>query len=241
MDKKRKKNLVNFTSKNNIFFKDYNLLDTAFTHPTFVFENKGRNLESNQRLEFLGDAVLGMVVAHYLYEIFKNEPEGTLTKMRAAVVCETTLARIARNLQIGNFLLLGKGEELTGGRDRNSSLADAFEALIGALYLDQGIEAVKNFLENNLLNELDKYEIGNYGDYKTMVQELVQKIYGENVSYHIISESGPDHNKKFQAGISLKNELLAVGFGSSKKEAEQEAAKKVYDFLKKTNKKRDGG
>ncbi|MBS3969328.1 MAG: ribonuclease III [Clostridia bacterium] len=240
MDKKRKKSLESFTRKNNILFMDYNLLDTAFTHPTFVFESKSRNLESNQRLEFLGDAVLGMVVAQYLYEVFRQETEGTLTKMRAAVVCESTLARIARRLQIGQFLLLGKGEEITGGRDRNSSLADAFEALIGALYLDQGIEVVKRFLEDNLLNELDKYELGNYGDYKTMVQELAQKICGENVSYHIISESGPDHNKQFQAGIFLKNELLAMGFGSSKKEAEQAAAKKAYDCLKAANKKYDG-
>ena len=240
MDKRRKKSLESFTNKNNIFFSNYDLLDTAFTHPTFVFENKGRSFESNQRLEFLGDAVLGMVVAQYLYEAFKQEPEGTLTKMRAAVVCESTLAKIARKLEIGQFLCLGKGEELTGGRDRNSSLADAFEALIGALYLDQGIQVVKKFLEDKLLNELDKYELGNYGDYKTMVQEIAQKICGENVTYHIISESGPDHNKQFQAGISLKNELLAVGLGSSKKAAEQAAAKKAYDSLNSKNKKYNG-
>jgi len=236
MDIKRKESLESFANKNNIFFKDYNLLDTAFTHPTFVFENKGRNLENNQRLEFLGDAVLGMLVAKHLYIAFRQEPEGVLTKMRAAIVCESTLAVIARRLQIGQYLLLGKGEELTGGRDRTSSLADAFESLIGALYLDQGIEAVKKLLEDNLLNELDKYKLGNYGDYKTMVQELVQKNNGENVSYHIISESGPDHNKQFRAGISLKNELLAVGVGNSKKEAEQAAAKIAYDLLKAGNK-----
>jgi len=239
MDAKRKKNLESFTNKNNILFKDYNFLDTAFTHPTFVFENKDRNLENNQRLEFLGDAILGMVVAQHLYETFKQEPEGTLTKMRAAIVCESTLAKIARKLQIGQYLLLGKGERLTGGRDRTSSLADAFESLIGALYLDQGIEIVKGFLEDNLLNELDKYKLGNYGDYKTMVQELVQKVDGENVSYNIISESGPDHNKEFQAGIFLKNELLAVGIGGSKKEAEQVAAKIAYDLLKAGNKNGD--
>jgi len=236
MDIKRKESLESFTNKNNIFFKDYNLLDTAFTHPTFVFENKGKNLENNQRLEFLGDAVLGMLVAKHLYIVFSREPEGILTKMRAAIVCESTLATIARRLQIGQYLLLGKGEEHTGGRDRTSSLADAFESLIGALYLDQGVEAVKKFLEDNLLNELDKYKLGNYGDYKTMVQELVQKNNGENVIYHIISESGPDHNKQFQAGISLKNELLAVGVGNSKKEAEQAAAKIAYDLLKSGNK-----
>ena len=239
MDIKRKTNLENFTDKNNLFFKDYNLLDIAFTHPTFVFENKGTNLENNQRLEFLGDAVLGMVVAQHLYETFKQEPEGTLTKMRAAIVCESSLAKIARKLQIGQYLLLGKGEAHTGGRDRTSSLADAFESLIGALYLDQGIEVVKKFLEDNLLNELDKYKLGNYGDYKTMIQELVQRSNGENVSYDIISESGPDHNKQFQAGIYLKDKLLAVGFGNSKKEAEQAAAKLAYDLLK-TGKKKSG-
>ncbi|KUO52403.1 MAG: hypothetical protein APF76_05050 [Desulfitibacter sp. BRH_c19] len=237
MEKKRIKELENFASKNRIIFKDDSLLDVAFTHPTYVFENKGRSFESNQRLEFLGDAVLGMVVAQYLYETFEQEPEGTLTKMRAAVVCEATLARIARKLKVGQFLSLGKGEELTGGRDRNSSLADALEALIGALYLDQGIEKVKEFLRDNLLNELDKYELGNYGDYKTMVQELAQKVFGENVFYHIISESGPDHHKQFQAGISLKSELLAVGTGNSKKEAEQAAAKKAFYQLKEENNK----
>ncbi len=236
MEKKRKKELESFTSKNRIDFHDYTLLDVAFTHPTYVFENKGRSFESNQRLEFLGDAVLGMVVAQYLYETFEQESEGTLTKMRAAVVCEATLARIARKLELGQFLSLGKGEELTGGRDRNSSLADAFEALVGALYLDKGIVMVKSFLRDNLLNELDKYELGNYGDYKTMVQELAQKMVGENVFYHIMSESGPDHHKQFQAGISLKNELLAVGIGSSKKEAEQAAAKKAYYHLVEDNK-----
>ena len=237
MNTKRKTSLKNFIDKNNIFFKDYDLLDTAFTHPTFVFENKDKNLENNQRLEFLGDAILGMVVAKHLYEVFKQEPEGTLTKMRAAIVCESTLAKIARKLQIGQYLLLGKGEELTGGRDRTSSLADAFESLIGALYLDQGIEVVKGFLEDNLLNELDKYRYGNYGDYKTMVQEFVQKSNGENVSYDIISESGPDHNKQFQAGIYLKNKLLAVGAGNNKKEAEQAAAKLAYDLLQTGKKK----
>lgn len=236
MEKKKKKALESFANHNKIDFKDYNLLNVAFTHPTFVFENRGKNFESNQRLEFLGDAVLGMVVAQYLYETFEEEPEGTLTKMRAAVVCEATLARIAKNLELGQYLSLGKGEELTGGRDRSSSLADAFEALIGALYLDQGIEKVKEFLRDNLLNELDKYELGNYGDYKTMVQELAQKLFGENVIYSILSESGPDHHKQFQAGISLKNQLLAVGIGNSKKEAEQVAAKKAYYHLKEDNK-----
>ena len=237
MKKERKKRLEVFTNKNNIFFKDYNLLNMAFIHPTFVYENKSKNLENNQRLEFLGDAVLGMVVAKHLYKTFEHEPEGTLTKMRAAVVCEPSLAKAAKRLQIGEYMLLGKGEDLGGGRDRNSSLADAFEALIGALYLDQGIEAVKRFLEDNLLNELSKYELGNYSDYKTMVQELVQKTHKTTVYYNIMSETGPDHKKLFQAGIFLENELLAMGIGNNKKEAEQAAAKKAYAILIARNKK----
>lgn len=232
MKDKRKKELEKFTEENKITLRDYNLLNVAFTHPTYVFENKRKGLESYQRLEFLGDAVLGMVVAQYLYETFKQEPEGTLTKMRAALVCESTLAKNARKLEIGKLLNVGKGEELTGGRDRDSSLADAFEALIGAVYLDQGLESVKKLLHNPL-GELHRTELENFGDYKTMVQELSQKINGENVTYHIISETGPDHQKQFKAGISLKNKLLATGMGNSKKEAEQAAAKKAYDILNK--------
>jgi ribonuclease-3 len=224
--------LNNFKKKNNININNLTLLDTALTHPTYVFENKNRNLESNQRLEFLGDAVLGMIVAQYLYETYDQEPEGTLTKMRAAVVCESALARIAKKLQLGDYLNLGKGEELTGGRNRNSSLADAFEALVGAMYLDGGIDVAKEFLQRYIFNELKKVDMESFGDYKTMVQELSQKIYGENVSYQILSETGPDHNKKFEAGIYINNKLLAVGEGFSKKEAEQSAAKKAYSLLK---------
>jgi ribonuclease-3 len=224
--------LNNFKKKNNININNLTVLDTALTHPTYVFENKNRNLESNQRLEFLGDAVLGMIVAQYLYETYDQEPEGTLTKMRAAVVCESALARIAKKLQLGDYLNLGKGEELTGGRNRNSSLADAFEALVGAMYLDGGIDVAKEFLQRYIFNELKKVDMESFGDYKTMVQELSQKIYGENVSYQILSETGPDHNKKFEAGIYINNKLLAVGEGFSKKEAEQSAAKKAYSLLK---------
>ncbi len=233
MNKARTSELKLFIEKNRIKINNFKLLETALTHPTFAFESRNKNLENNQRLEFLGDAVLGMLVAQYLYETFDKESEGVLTKMRAAIVCEPALARISKKIELGKYLNLGRGEELTGGRHRDSTLADALEALIGAMYLDGGIDVVKEFLELYLFSEIDKIDKNSFGDYKTLVQELSQKLYNENVSYEIISESGPDHNKKFEAGLYLKNKLIAVGKGYSKKEAEQAAAKKAFEIIKK--------
>ncbi|MEW6623291.1 MAG: ribonuclease III [Bacillota bacterium] len=233
MKKTRVDDLITFIKENQITIKDHKLVDMAFTHPTYAFENKLKDLESNQRLEFLGDAVLGLIVGHYLYDAFPKEPEGVLTKMRAAVVCEGTLATVARRLRIGEYLKLGKGEELTGGRERNSNLADAFEALVGAIYLDNGIINARQFVLNNLVDEIERFEAGEHRDYKTMVQELCQKLYGDNVTYGIISETGPDHHKQFEAGLYFQGKLLTIGSGFSKKEAEQAAAKKAYSLFKK--------
>jgi ribonuclease-3 len=221
-------NKEQFLKENDIAINNRTLLEIAFTHPTYVFENKAQKLQSNQRLEFLGDAVLGLIVAQYLYDTYPDEPEGVLTKMRAAVVCESMLADIAKQLGLGSQLKLGKGEDLTGGRERSSTLADAFEALLGAIYLDGGLAKAKEFLSKHLLSSISKPEL-DFGDYKTHIQELYQRLYGETVWYKVLSETGPDHKKSFESGIYLKDKLLAIGNGNSKKEAEQDAAKKALE------------
>jgi len=198
-------------------------LHLALTHPSYAFENPVKAQEHNQRLEFLGDAILDFIVGEYLYHIFPGKPEGELTKMRAAVVNEHTLAKRAMSFALGEYLLLGKGEELSGGRERPSILADAFEAVIGAIYLDQGLAETQDFVINQLKPDIEEVAHGNYGDYKTVLQERVQKKEGQ-VTYHILAESGPDHNKRFVAGVFLNGQMLAQGEGRTKKEAEQAAA-----------------
>jgi ribonuclease-3 len=209
-----------------IQFHNVELLSLAMTHPTYVFEN--RSLKShNQRLEFLGDAVLGMVVAEYLFKNYPKKPEGDLTKLRAVLVCENTLSENARRINLGSYLLLGRGEELSGGRERQSILADTYEALVGAIYLDHGLEAARDFVLIDIKKNLSNKNIS-YQDHKTLLQEIIQKYHNENVSYAILEESGPDHDKCFVAGVFFKEKLLAKGIGKSKKEAEQRAAKLAY-------------
>jgi len=212
-------------------FNNPDILLAALTHPTYVFENK-TNRPHNQRLEFLGDAVLGMIVAEYLYKNFPDKPEGDLTKMRAGLVCESALAENARRLNLGEYLLLGRGEEISGGRKRQSILADSYEAVVGAIYLDCGLEAARNFVIRDLKIQLSEESMRAYKDYKTLLQELIQKYHTENVSYSILEETGPDHDKRFLAGVYFKGKLLAKGSGKSKKEAEQEAAKFAYNEIK---------
>ncbi|MBZ4687143.1 MAG: ribonuclease [Clostridia bacterium] len=224
MHNSRKSELQDLVTKCGVELSSLHILNIALTHPTYVFENRNQAQENNQRLEFLGDAVLGMVVAEHLYESYPDLPEGELTKMRAAVVCEPTLAKNAKKIDLGKFLLLGKGEEMTGGRNRASNLADAFEAIIGAFYLDAGFETAKRFILTQLHDDILKASKGIYSDFKTMLQEKIQKLYSDNVNYKIISETGPDHNKTFEAGVFFKGKLLAKGKGSNKKEAEQKAA-----------------
>ncbi|MBS4025178.1 MAG: ribonuclease III [Clostridia bacterium] len=229
MDQKRKLILKKFGKRIKQEIKDYHLLNMAFTHPTYVFEHPKINLISNQRLEFLGDAVLGMVIAKLLYTRYPDNAEGELTKMRAALVCETSLAEIARTIALGDYLLLGKGEEQSGGRERVSILADALEAVIGALFLQVDLEKLIEFIHNLFKPQIDKIEVGSYGDYKTNLQELVQKKNEDNVSYIILEESGPDHNKRFVAGVIFQDVIIATGQGKSKKEAEQKAAQKALE------------
>lgn len=199
------------------------LIYTALTHPSFTFENPNCGLENNQRLEFLGDAVLDFVVGEYLYLTYAEKPEGELTKMRAAVVNETTLARQARSIGLGQALFLGKGEQFSGGRDRPSIIADALEAVIGAVYLQYGFKKVRKFILDMLIPEINELNEGNYGDFKTMLQEKAQKE-EVDISYRILNEIGPDHDKLFTAGVYLQGELQGTGSGKTKKEAEQQAA-----------------
>jgi len=204
------------------------LLTTALTHPSYLFENPESGRENNQRLEFLGDAILDFVVAEYLYLNYPDRPEGELTKMRAAVVNETTLARTAQAIGLGRELLLGRGEQLSGGRERPSILADAWEAVLGAIYLQYGLTEARRVVLELLKPEIEEVAKGNYGDYKTQLQERAQKEEAE-INYQILAEEGPDHNKRFTAGVFLGGNLMGTGIGRTKKEAEQNAAQQVLE------------
>lgn len=204
------------------------LFVTALTHPSYVFENPQFGKENNQRLEFLGDAILDFVIAEYLYLSYPDRPEGELTKMRAAVVNETTLARKAHEIGLGQELLLGKGELVSGGRERPSILADAWEAVVGAIYLQYVFQEARRVILELLKPAIEEVAKGNYGDYKTVLQEKAQRVEKE-VSYQILVEEGPDHNKCFTAGVFIGGDLLGKGTGRTKKEAEQHAARQVLD------------
>lgn len=217
-----------FKLANSIPEVDTGLLTKALTHPSYSQENE--QVENNQRLEFLGDAVLNMIVAEYLYKNFPERPEGDLTRIRAKVVCEKALVKVANNLGIGEYLYLGRGEELSGGRKRNSILADTVEAVVGALYLDQGLDYARDFVLKHLAADIHEVADGNFYDYKSRLQELVQSQGKDNVTYAILEESGPAHDKTFVAGVFYRHKLLAQGTGKSKKEAEQRAAEKVLQM-----------
>ena len=210
-------------------FKNEKLLEEALTHSSYT---NGKHLKSNERLEFLGDSVLSIVVSKYLFENLTNMPEGQLTKIRAGVVCENALYPFARKIDLGKYIFLGKGEEMTGGRDRHSILADAFEALIAAIYLDGGIEAARSFILP-FLPPLDKLRDGKFllGDYKTVLQEIIQQNPEEKIAYEIAAESGQAHNKQFTANVLLNGQVIGTGIGKSKKEAEQNAAKEAISLM----------
>lgn len=206
-------------------------LRLAMTHSSFSYESKEK-IMSNQRLEFLGDAVLELLVSSYLYHAFPESSEGELTKLRAAMVCESSLARLAKKLELGQCLYMGKGEERSGGRERPSILADSFESLLGAIYLDQGIEGAKLFLQQHLQGLVEEARKGNLDrDYKTELQELLQKKSVDPVTYVVLKEDGPDHQKVFTAGVMHLGKEMGKGMGNSKKEAEQQAAKKALQKM----------
>ena len=213
-------------------FQNITLLQNALTHSSYANERWHNSLLSNERLEFLGDSILGMAVAAYLYHNFPDRPEGDLTRMRADMVCETSLAAIAVRLNLGEHLLLGHGEERFGGRTRASILADAVESVIAAAYLDGGIEAAKGIITRFVLCNVPTTKMQNT-DYKTALQELVQQKKNQTLCYRLIGESGPDHDKVFTAQVLLNDQVVGEGTGSSKKRAEQDAARVALENLKK--------
>lgn len=208
-------------------FKDCDLIITALTHSSYANESRDKKCKDNERLEFLGDSVLGVITTTYLYEKYPNTPEGELTKMRAGLVCEGALCECARKIHLGDYLRLGKGEEAGGGRCRDSILADAFEAVIGAIFLDAGLEVAKKFVHEYVLNN-EKRAIS---DYKTTLQEIVQKNHGEILSYRLLGADGPDHDKKFKVEVLLNSNVIGRGEGHSKKEAEQMAAREALELM----------
>jgi ribonuclease-3 len=207
-----------------IVFRNQNLLKEAFTHSSYVNEHRSGNHRHNERLEFLGDAVLELTVSEYLFQTYPERAEGELTKQRAAIVCEPSLVAFACELEFGSYVMLGKGEELTGGRTRPALLADVFEAFIGALYLDQGLDAVRTFLRRHMFSKLAEAGKQPIVDYKTELQEFVQQHGLGTIEYRIVDERGPDHDKQFVTELWLDRRLLGTGAGRSKKEAEQQAA-----------------
>ncbi|MDD4715980.1 MAG: ribonuclease III [Oscillospiraceae bacterium] len=202
-------------------FRDKSLLGNALTHSSFANENRTKCSGSNERLEFLGDSVLGMLVAEHLFKENPKLPEGELTRLRAGLVCEQNLVGVALRLNLGTYLKLGRGEEAGGGRRRTSILADAVEAIIAAIYLDGGVEEANCFIQRFLL-EKGKQKV--IRDYKTALQELVQRENGQILTYHLMEESGPDHAKAFKVEVRLNGKAVGQGEGHSKKEAEQAAA-----------------
>lgn len=211
-------------------FRDISLLENALAHSSYANEHFHNSLMSNERLEFLGDSVLGMLVAEYLYRNFPNRPEGELTRMRADMVCEKTLAEVAHRLDLGKHLMLGKGEEQGGGRNRESILADAVESVIAACYLDGGMDAAIQFIQQFILVNVPVTKMHNV-DYKTALQERVQQKKNQTLSYRLVGESGPDHDKHFKVELSLNESVVGIGSGSSKKRAEQDAARVALEKL----------
>jgi ribonuclease III len=220
-----------------IFFTNEKLLVQAFTHSSYVNEHRKRPHEDNERLEFLGDAVLELTISQYLFKKFPNMSEGELTKLRASIVCEPSLVKFANALAFGDLVLLGRGEEMTGGRERPALLADVFEAFIGALYLDKGMDAVIQFLEKTIFPKINEGAFSHVMDYKSQLQELVQRDGSGVIEYKILQEKGPAHNKEFVSRVSLNGEELGIGVGKSKKEAEQQAAQMALEKLRAAEKK----
>ncbi len=210
-------------------FKNKELLRQALSHSSYANERKLHG-GSNERLEFLGDSVLSIVVSDYLYKNI-NVAEGELTKLRASLVCEKSLHIFAKEIDLGKYLLLGKGEENTGGRERPSILADAFEAVIAAIYLDGGMEAASRHILRFMPNDICSTKKPVFSDFKTVLQEVVQKNPEEKVEYVLIGEEGPDHNKRFVVEVCLNSQVIGKGKGRSKKEAEQLAAKEALELM----------
>lgn len=230
-ERKREKELAEFQQLIGYSFEDMSLLNIALTHSSYT-ANKQEHIEHNERLEFLGDSVLSMIVSQYIFKSCKEMAEGQLTRIRANVVCEQSLYIAASKINLGKYLAISKGEELTGGRKRPSILADAFEALIAAIYLDGGLSKGKNFVLSMLKSTI-KQAVQNkiITDYKSFIQEHIQKTSQGKISYKLLSEEGPDHGKTFKMAILHDEKTLGIGVGNSKKEAQQAAAKDAVEKL----------
>lgn len=218
-------------AKLGVEFADRGLLEAAFTHSSYKNEHRGEAMEDNERLEFLGDAVLELCVSQFLYQEFPRAAEGELTRRRAAIVCEAALVLFARELYFPDCLRLGKGEELSGGRERPSLLADAFEAFVGALFLDRGFAAVDAFLREHLYDRMRELDGAGDKDYKTALQEIVQRDAVGEINYETLQERGPAHDREFVASVSIGGRTFGEGAGRSKKEAEQRAAARALAKL----------
>ena len=216
----------------NYTFKDKELLKVALTHSSYANEHKKQHLKYNERLEFLGDAVLSISVSDYIFKNCPNYPEGDLTKLRASLVCEKTLFIFAKELELGKYILLSNGEKKGGGAERPSILSDAFEALIAAIYLDGGMKEASKFVLSFVVPEIKNHSVGFvFRDYKTKLQEIIQRNPGEKLNYVLVDESGPDHNKHFVVEVHLNSNVIGKGGGRSKKEAEQQAAREALELM----------
>lgn len=211
-------------------YRDKKLLQEALTHSSYANEGK-KGIKNNERLEFLGDSVLSVIVAEHLFTHYRHQPEGELTKLRAALVCEQSLFEFANRIQLGEYLRVGKGEEHTGGRHRPSILSDAFEAVIASIYLDGGFEPAKAFVLSFLPERMDVKKVSEMSDYKTALQEIIQKNREEKIEYVLVDESGPDHAKAFTVEVHLNSNVVGRGVGKSKKQAEQSAAREALELM----------
>lgn len=216
-------NNINYT------FENRKLLTQAMTHSSC--SNDGRKYVNNERLEFLGDSVLSIIVSKHLFLNYKDMPEGELSKIRASLVCEKSLFQFGNKIELGKKLILGKGEEITGGRERPSIVADAFEALIAAIYLDGGMEQAENFVLPFLPESLENYNTIIFNDYKTSLQEIIQQNKQEKIEYVLVMETGPDHDKTFEVEVRLNSNVIGKGTGKSKKQAEKDAAKEALELM----------
>lgn len=212
-------------------FKNPKLLEEALTHSSYANEHRDKRIKCNERLEFLGDAVLSVVVADYIFENYPDLPEGELTKLRSALVCEKALYMFGKQIKLGEYLLLSRGEKNGGGAERPSIVSDAFEAVIAAIYLDGGLDAARKHILRFVIPEVKNMRTKPFKDYKTTLQEIVQKNPGEILEYNMVSESGPDHDKHFVFEVYLNSNVIGKGGGRSKKEAEQNAAREALELM----------
>lgn len=229
-DKQLEEKFDRFEERIGYKFKNRSLLHEALSHSSYANEAK-KNRNSNERLEFLGDSVLSIIVSEHLFNHFKHLPEGELTKIRASLVCEKALFEFSKQIRLGDFILLGKGEENTGGRNRPSIVSDAFEAVIAAVFLDGGMDSAREYVLGFIPGDLDKNSAKNLQDYKTVLQEIIQKNPEEKVEYVLTEQSGPDHDRHFKVEVCLNSNVIGKGEGHSKKQAEQQAAREALRLM----------